>query len=991
MRLRNFSLSARIYLLSATVILVFLVAIGWMAAQTRSNLIEARNHEIQSAVEIACGIIDFHVQQAHAGLLSLQEAQRRALELIAAQRFDGENYFWIKDHAPRMILHPVIPELEGRDLSDLRDSGGDLFINRMVEVVNREGSGFIRYNWPRPGMGEGGQKVSFVMGVPEWGWIIGAGHTLGDIDDHLFSIFLGAGAVLALVLTGTALLVIYLSRSISHPMTRAVSMIEALEGGDLSARLHLDQKDEVGRLAKAMDAFADNLEYEILTAFKRLAQGDFTFEAKGLIREPLAETNVQLNLLVERLQEAVARERQEKGKSEALIRAIGDGVVIFDQDLRISYQNPAHRSLVGDLKGQACYLAYHHQSEECRCCEVKCAMTEGEIRQMERVLKDENGEVFLESTASPVRDAQGNIAGVIEITRNVTERKKAEEKLRESEARYFNLFQDNAAVMLVDDPATESIFDANPAACAFYGYPKENLVGKSIFEINTLSKEELCREIEHAEAERRRYFNFRHRLADGEIRDVEVFSGPVEIQGRHLRYSIVHDVTERKRAEQHVQYLALHDPLTGLANRYLLEDRMKQTLAQALRHSESGAVFFLDLDHFKIINDSLGHAVGDHLLKQVANRLKDLLRKDDTVSRFGGDEFILLLPRIKGLNDAARLAKKIQQALAEPFEAEGSEVYLSFSIGISLYPHDSCEMKNLIQNADMAMYEAKKKGRNIFQFFKAEMTAAAQKRLVIESDLRLALERKEFELYYQPQVNLSTGQVTGTEALIRWRHPHLGIVSPDKFIPVTEETGQIEAIGEWVLRTACAQNKYWQDCGYAPMRVAVNVSGRQFRNPDFISTIDKILLETGMEAKWLEVELTENVLMENVEEIIVSLGELRTRNISLSIDDFGTGYSSLSYLKQFPINKLKIDRSFVMNVGKNVDDAAIVGAIIRLAIALDLEVVAEGIETIEQLDFLRTRECYGIQGFYFSPPVPAEELERILKEPEEFIRLAQSA
>jgi diguanylate cyclase (GGDEF)-like protein len=440
-----------------------------------------------------------------------------------------------------------------------------------------------------------------------------------------------------------------------------------------------------------------------------------------------------------------------------------------------------------------------------------------------------------------------------------------------------------------------------------------------------------------------------------------------------------------------VQYLALHDPLTGLANRYLLEDRMKQTLSQALRHSESGAVFFLDLDHFKIINDSLGHAVGDHLLKQVANRLKDLLRKDDTVSRFGGDEFILLLPRIKGLNDAARLAKKIQQALAEPFEAEGSEVYLSFSIGISLYPHDSCEMKNLIQNADMAMYEAKKKGRNIFQFFKAEMTAAAQKRLVIESDLRLALERKEFELYYQPQVNLSTGQVTGTEALIRWRHPHLGIVSPDKFIPVTEETGQIEAIGEWVLRTACAQNKYWQDCGYAPMRVAVNVSGRQFRNPDFISTIDKILLETGMEAKWLEVELTENVLMENVEEIIVSLGELRTRNISLSIDDFGTGYSSLSYLKQFPINKLKIDRSFVMNVGKNVDDAAIVGAIIRLAIALDLEVVAEGIETIEQLDFLRTRECYGIQGFYFSPPVPAEELERILKEPEEFIRLAQSA
>jgi diguanylate cyclase (GGDEF)-like protein len=434
----------------------------------------------------------------------------------------------------------------------------------------------------------------------------------------------------------------------------------------------------------------------------------------------------------------------------------------------------------------------------------------------------------------------------------------------------------------------------------------------------------------------------------------------------------VNDITGRKQAEAHIQYLAFHDPLTGLANRALLEDRLSLALAHALRSKKPGALFFIDLDRFKVVNDSLGHQAGDMLLRGCANRLQALVRATDTVCRVGGDEFILLFPEIGGPTGATHLAEKILATFKHPFVIEDREVFISPSIGISLYPGDGGDFVTLIRNADAAMYLAKKQGRNNFQFFKPELTHAAQEELLLEAALRQALDKDELSLNYQPQIDAVTGKIIGAEALIRWYHPQRGWISPAQFIPIAEQSGLIETIGAWVLRTACLQNKRWQEMGYSPIKVAVNVSGRQFRQPDFMDVVDRTLAETKLDSHWLEMEVTENILMKNVEETIMTLTDLKARGISLAIDDFGTGYSSLGYLRQFPIDRLKIDRSFVADITSNADAAATPSAVISLARTLNLDVVAEGVETAEQALFLRGRQCNTLQGYYFGRPCPPE-------------------
>ncbi|MBI3896675.1 MAG: EAL domain-containing protein [Gammaproteobacteria bacterium] len=437
-------------------------------------------------------------------------------------------------------------------------------------------------------------------------------------------------------------------------------------------------------------------------------------------------------------------------------------------------------------------------------------------------------------------------------------------------------------------------------------------------------------------------------------------------------------VVRRKRSEERLAYLAQHDSLTGLPNRALFADRLRQAIFQASRHSRQVAVAFLDIDRFKTINESLGHEAGDLLLRAMAERLRHCLRDGDTVGRTSGDEFTLILADMAQVDDAARLAHKILTSLRRPFELLGQEIYVSASLGLTLYPHDSQDVEELLRNADVAMYRAKEIGRNTYQFYAAEMTAHAQDRLSLENALRRALDRGEFTLHYQPIVELNGGNVIGAEALLRWRHPERGMVPPLQFIPLAEETGLIVPIGEWVLRTACAQCKEWDSNGLGALTLAVNISPRQFQRPDFASTVAKVLRETGLPPERLELELTESVLMHNPETTIANMKRLSDIGVQLSIDDFGTGYSSLSYLKRFPIDRLKIDRSFVKGIPADGDDAAIATAIIAMAHKLQLNVIAEGVETADQLAYLRSHECDVMQGYYFSPPIPNDEYVKLL-------------
>jgi diguanylate cyclase (GGDEF)-like protein/PAS domain S-box-containing protein len=434
------------------------------------------------------------------------------------------------------------------------------------------------------------------------------------------------------------------------------------------------------------------------------------------------------------------------------------------------------------------------------------------------------------------------------------------------------------------------------------------------------------------------------------------------------------EVDERLQAEDRVRHMANHDALTGLPNRRLLHDRLYQAIALAHRHRQKVAVMFIDLDRFKTINDTLGHACGDLLLQEVGKRIGAELREGDTVARLGGDEFVVVLPELEDANAAAVIAQKLSAVFSSAFLVAGNDLHVTPSIGIAIYPDDGTDPETLTRNADTAMYHAKDTGRNNHKFFTEQMNIAAAERFALENRLHNAIERNELLLYYQPRIAIDTRRASGFEALLRWRHPEQGMISPASFIPVAEETGLIVPIGEWVLREACRQHVAWRSEGHAPLPIAVNLSPRQFRQHNLVEVVARTLVETGMEAHYLELEITEGSLMQMTEHTLTTLESLNALGVKLSIDDFGVGYSSLSYLKRFPVDQLKIDQSFVRDIATDPDDAAIVSAIIGLARNLALNVIAEGVETAEQLAFISASGCNEAQGFYFSHPLPAEEI-----------------
>ena len=546
----------------------------------------------------------------------------------------------------------------------------------------------------------------------------------------------------------------------------------------------------------------------------------------------------------------------------------------------------------------------------------------------------------------------------------------------ESENKYRVLFEDSAdATWLLDE---KGFLDCNSAALQMFGYS----AGTEMMRPSDISppnqpngiSSRVASEQKIAAAFRngKERFEWSHQRSDGTVFATEVCLTALRLSGQRKLLATVRDITDRKLAEERVHFLAYYDPLTRLPNRILLQDRLAKALAGAHRQKDKVALLFLDLDRFKDINDSLGHTVGDLLLQEVAERLKTWGREQDTVARLGGDEFLITLTHIKDVPDAAVAAERLMDIMTAEFVVQGHSLSIGCSIGISMYPEHGTDTETLIKNADAAMYSAKEAGRNNFRFFADEMNVQVVERLMLESNLRLALGKGELFLVYQPQMDIGSGRIIGLEALLRWEHPELGLVLPDKFIRIAENSGLILPIGEWVLRKACSQARKWQEQGLPPVTMAINVSAVQFRQEGFCDLIERVLRETGLAPQYLELELTESLLLANAEVMVAVVRVLKAMGVTLAIDDFGTGYSNFGSLRQFGVTKLKIDRSFIQAVAENIDDAAITAAIISMAKTLHLKVIAEGVEDEAQMAFLRAHQCDEIQGYYFSKPLTVD-------------------
>lgn len=571
------------------------------------------------------------------------------------------------------------------------------------------------------------------------------------------------------------------------------------------------------------------------------------------------------------------------------------------------------------------------------------------------------------------------------LQQEIQERRKAESALRESSETFRSIFENAGAGLNTISPSGK-ILKVNPAFCRMTGYSREELEGSTVEMItHPDSREHSTRLYQEAREGIRRDFSYEKKFLrkDGAVIWAQVTNAWVHDEEGELSHavSLVQDVTERKQAEAalrrhetRLNYLAYHDTLTHLPNRTLFYDRLTHAMSTARRSGQPVALFFLDLDRFKNINDSLGHHIGDELLVKMADRLRGCVRDSDTLARIGGDEFVIILEQLHGYKDVTKVARQILRSLQEPLEVSDRELYMTVSIGISMFPTDADDVEGLMKAADVAMYRAKDQGRNTFQAYTPDMDGEIQELLTLEGDLRRAIDQDQLVLYYQPQLNLEQDRVVAMEALLRWEHPERGLIPPAQFIPLAEEYGLIVPIGNWVLEAACRQNMTWQKEGHPFKRVAVNISARQFRQADFVEVIERALSRTGMPPEYLELEITESVIMQDVEAAILTLTDLKARGIRLAVDDFGTGYSSLSYLKRFPIDALKIDRTFVRDITTDTNDAAIVRSIIALGKSMNLQVIAEGIETKDQLAFLLKQGCTHGQGFLFSHPVPPESL-----------------
>ena len=600
-------------------------------------------------------------------------------------------------------------------------------------------------------------------------------------------------------------------------------------------------------------------------------------------------------------------------------------------------------------------------------------------RELEVRRRKKNGEIFWASMQlSLLRDEDNQPTGLLGFLSDITERRSAADTLR----LHASIFEHSEEGIMITD-AHEKILTVNPAFSEITGYPAAAVIGQTPRILRSGRHDAAFFKALWTTLQETGYWNGEiwDRRENGEIFPKWNSIGSVRNHHGDVShyFSVFTDITDRKRAEGRIHHLAFFDALTNLPNRSLFNRLVQQSLTEATRSNSCSALLFIDLNRFKPVNDTLGHRVGDLVLQEIANRFRASLRGADVVSRLGGDEFVVAVLDIASRDHASNVAQKLLASLEDPIVIDGNELKLGASIGISIFPEDGHDTETLLRLADIAMYRAKETGGDGFVFFSEDMNRRAVDRLNLETGLRRAIERNELLLHYQPKVSITSGRIVGAEALVRWKHPERGMVPPGEFIPLAEETGLIVQVGTWVLEAACRQARAWQDAGLPVTKIAVNLSARDF-SASLPERVKSVLARHGIGAEWLELEITEGMLMHNTDKVISMMDEIAALGISLSLDDFGTGYSSLSYLKRFPINTLKIDRSFVINIPDDGDDCAIAGAIVSMSKQLKHNVIAEGVESAEQLLFLRTLGCDEIQGYLFSPPVPAEKFEAMVRE-----------
>jgi diguanylate cyclase (GGDEF)-like protein/PAS domain S-box-containing protein len=652
-----------------------------------------------------------------------------------------------------------------------------------------------------------------------------------------------------------------------------------------------------------------------------------------------------------------------------------DGIAVIDRDKRILYSNCANATAYG----YASKYELIGKSWQALCSEKEMKRLEDEIIPLawkngrwrgESVGKRRDGTKFHHEISLAALEGMR----LVVVVRDLTEHKKTMDDLFS-----LKLAVENMQIGVTITDRQRKILYVNPSEAEMHGYSAGELIGKNS---TIFAPPDIWKHIEPdllTRQFRRESVNIRK---DGSLFPVQLMTDFVtDPDGKIVNIiTTCEEITERKKSEEMIKHKAYYDDLTNLPNRMFFNERLEQAITEAKTKKKMIAVMFLDLDRFRTINDSLGHDTGDLLIYSVAQRLQCCVRSRDTVTRLGGDEFLIMAPGLKTEQDAVVLAQKILRLMSQAFMLNSRELYVTASIGISLHPKDGDNVSTLVKNADTAMYYVKSQGKNNYRLYSPAMNARNLEYLTMENNLHKALKQKELLLHYQPQVDLKTGRVFSAEALMRWQHPELGLISPIEFIPLAEETGLIVPIGKWLIYNACEQLKHWRKEGFCLQRIAVNMSMRQFKLTNLLESIGKILERTGLDSGSLEVELTESIIMQNPEITVATLRELSAMGIYLSIDDFGTGYSSLNYLKYLPLNKLKIAPIFAAGIGKDANDEAICKAIITLAHSLNLKVIAEGVETTEQLEFFRAHECDEVQGYLFSRPLPAEEISRMFSE-----------
>ncbi len=742
---------------------------------------------------------------------------------------------------------------------------------------------------------------------------------------------------------------------------------------------------EIGEIVQQSHEFAIDLA-EHFDVLHRVSKGDLDARISEKSGTEISQAlKTVTNEMIENIQKAGEALSESEKKYSTIVENSNDGIVIL-QDGAVKYGNGKMMEITEYTMGETIgkpfidFISPRYKIQAIDRYKSRMAGEEVPSRYEMEIISRNGKTIPVEVNASRI-EYEGKPADMA-IVRDIAERKRAEKALLESEEKYSSLFQHSNDAIFVHD-LDGTILDVNEKVLDQFQYTKPEILSMKITDLHpagtlTISKRAFEKVVEDG------FLNFEidFRKKSGEIFPAEVSASLFQISGKEVIQGIVRDVTDRKRALEQIAYMAYHDPLTNLPNRHLLKDRLQQTLASAKQYNRTVAILFLDLDNFKRINDTLGHDQGDKLLLNVAERLQGYIRNSDslvrleveqgdmTIARLGGDEFTVMLTEIRHIKDAAKVAQRILVLFNEPFAIESHEVFITTSIGISVYPDDGDNVDTLLKHADTAMYHAKDQGRNNYQFYRESMNITTLERLDLENDLRKALDKREFVLHYQPQLDTKTKKIIGVEALIRWMRPDRGMMLPMTFIPAAEETGLIIPIGEWILRAACKQNKAWQRAGLPPIRITVNISSVQFSQKSFVKMVGKVLKESGLAPQYLELELTETILMQTTDTAVTTLKALKSLGIRLSIDDFGTGYCSLNYLKSFPIDTLKIDQSFVRDLSINQEDKAIIHAIIALGHSLNLHVIAEGVETLQQLEYLSEKESDAVQGFLFSRPLP---------------------